>query len=96
MKTMMAAVLMCLAAGAQAHGRTEAAGAPGTVSAVVVQGQGALAVRVDGQLIYLNGPVVYDAKGQRSGVRLAPGMPLTFVLAPEGSNPRIKEVWTTN
>ena len=95
MKHLIAVVLMCLAAGAQGYSRENVqTSGMRTGSALVVQGIGTLGVRVDGQIISLGGAVVKTANGQRSSAPLAVGMPITFLLAPEGTSPRIKEVWT--
>lgn len=96
MKHLIAVALWCLATGAQGHVREDMQSpAVNMASGVVVQGNGQLSVRVDGQLISLNGAEVKDANGQRGSTRLVAGMPITFILAPEGTSPRIKEVWTT-
>ncbi len=93
MKLMMAACLLCAAG--TAYGSTDDSyDANARNTALVVQGPSGLAVRVDGQLIQLNAPVVYEANGRRSNARLTPGMAVSFVLAPPGTLPRIKEVWT--
>lgn len=96
MKHLLGVLLLCAAAGAQGHAREGEPGQPALNSAVVVQAPGGLAVRVNGQTYYLNGALVYDAAGQRSGARLAAGMAVNFTLAGEGSSLKVKEVWTTN
>lgn len=87
-----AATLLSSCASALAVASVDRAGQPQPQSAVVVQAGGMLAVKVEGQLLYLNGVMVLDANGRRSDARLAPGTPVSFVLAPEGSSPRIREV----
>lgn len=93
MKRVIAAIALALAAGsALAVAHAEGPAQPQFRSAVVIEAGGVLAVKVDKQLLYLNGVAVLDAAGRRSDARLAAGTPVTFLLGPEGSSPRIREV----
>lgn len=93
MKQVIAAATLALACGsALAVASVDRTGQPQPQSAVVVQAGGMLAVKVEGQLLYLNGVIVLDANGRRSDAKLAPGTPVSFTLGPEGTSPRIREV----
>lgn len=67
-----------------------------TATAVVELVGGSPAVRVDGQLVYLAGAVVYNARGGRIGSAvLTAGKPVKFTITADGMQ-KIREVWTTD